>query len=64
MRGKAEMNKNKFSPQTAQKKLEQFAMLYEIAWELKRAALSKRFPNETPEEIKKMTARIFMLAKT
>jgi hypothetical protein len=58
------MKKQNLSSQTVQKKLEQFAMLYEMAWELKRAGLTKKFPDKKPEEIKKMTARIFMLAKT
>ncbi len=58
------MNKDKLSSKILEKKLEQFAMLYDMAWELKRAALSKRFPDKKQEEIKKMTAQIFMLAKT
>ena len=55
---------NELFSKTAMKKLEQFAMLYEMAWELKRAALSKKYPNLDNNEINKMTAQIFALART
>lgn len=58
------MKKNTLSSKTAEKKLKQFAMLYEIAWELKRSALKKEYPTKDKNEIDKMTAQIFKLAKT
>ena len=48
----------------AMKKLKQFSMLYEMAWELKRAAMKRKYPELENSEINKLTAQIFKLAKT
>jgi hypothetical protein len=53
-----------FPSEITEKKLQQMNLLYEMAWELKRAYLAKLHPELSDEEIKKMTARIFMLART
>ncbi|MCF7815256.1 MAG: hypothetical protein K9N40_12340 [Candidatus Cloacimonetes bacterium] len=60
------MNKEhkKFPSEITEKKLLQMNMLYEMAWELKRSYLAKKHPELSEEEIKKLTARIFMLART
>ncbi len=60
------MNNKKtiLTSEVVMKKLEQFAMLYEMAWELKRAALRKKYPKLDNNEINKMTAHIFTLART
>lgn len=50
--------------EVAMKKLKQFAMLYEMAWELKRAAFQKKYPQLKNTEIKKLTAKAFTMAKT
>ncbi|MCK4695571.1 MAG: hypothetical protein KAT74_07400 [Candidatus Cloacimonetes bacterium] len=50
--------------EVAMKKLKQFAMLYEMAWELKRAAFKKKYPQLENAEINKLTAKVFTMAKT
>ncbi len=50
--------------EVAMKRLKQFAMLYEMAWELKRAAFQKKYPQLKSTEIKKLTAKAFTMAKT
>ncbi|MCK4312466.1 MAG: hypothetical protein KAW88_07010 [Candidatus Cloacimonetes bacterium] len=50
--------------EVAMKKLKQFAMLYEMAWELKRAAFQKKYPQLENAEINKLTAKVFTMAKT
>ncbi len=60
------MNKEhkNFPSELTEKKLLQMNMLYEMAWEFKRAYLAKKHPELSREEINKMTAGIFMLART
>ena len=57
-------DKEELTSEVAMKRLKQFAILYEMAWELKRAAFQKKYPQLEDIEINKLTAKVFMMAKT